>query len=35
MLEWKSRLVISLVVAAALAVALGANHGWVLLNHGW
>jgi hypothetical protein len=34
MLEWKSRLVILLVVAAALAVSLGSNHGW-LLNHGW
>ena len=32
MLEWKSRLLILLVVAAALAAALG-NYSW--LNHGW
>jgi hypothetical protein len=35
MLEWKSRLVILLMVAAAVAVSLGSNHGWLLLNHGW
>jgi hypothetical protein len=34
MLEWKPRLVILLAVAAALAVVLGANYGW-LFNYGW
>jgi hypothetical protein len=33
MLEWKSRLVILLVVAVAIAVALGNTGG--LHNHGW
>jgi hypothetical protein len=32
MLEWKSRVVILLVVAVAVAASLG-NYGW--LNHGW
>jgi hypothetical protein len=32
MLEWKSRLVILLVVAAAIAAVLG-NYGW--FNYGW
>jgi hypothetical protein len=34
MLEWKSRLVMLLVFAAAVAAVLG-NHGWAPLNHGW
>jgi len=34
MVEWKSRLVIVLIVAAALALALGMNYGW-LVNYGW
>jgi hypothetical protein len=33
MLEWKSRLVILLVIAAAVAAVLG-NYGWAT-NHGW
>ena len=33
MLEWKSRLVILLIVAASLAVPFGLNYGW--LNFGW
>jgi hypothetical protein len=33
MLEWKSRLVVLLVVAATVAAVLG-NYGWQL-NHGW
>jgi hypothetical protein len=32
MLEWKPRLASLLLAAAALAIALGSNHGW---NHGW
>jgi hypothetical protein len=40
MLEWKPRLAILLVAAAAIAVALGdltaETHGWLeLLTHGW
>ncbi len=34
MLEWKSHLVVLMVTAAALASAVGMNHGW-FLNHGW
>ncbi len=34
MLEWKSRLVVLMVTAVALASAIGANHGW-FPNHGW
>lgn len=34
MLEWKSRVVVLLVVAAALAAALG-NYGWHFFNYGW
>jgi hypothetical protein len=34
MLEWKSRLVILLALAAMMAVALG-NLGWHPLNLGW
>jgi hypothetical protein len=33
MLEWKSRLVILLIVAASVAAALGSSHG--LHNYGW
>lgn len=33
MVEWKSRLVILLIVAAAFAVAFGMNYGW--FNYGW
>jgi|GEM_PF-6020711 hypothetical protein len=37
MLEWKPRLASLLVVAAAVAVALGDTHGWLLqyFTHGW
>ena len=34
MLEWKSRLVVLMVAAAALAGVFAMNHGWAL-NHGW
>ncbi len=34
MLEWKSRLVVLLVAAAALAIAFG-NSGVGFFNHGW
>jgi hypothetical protein len=36
MLEWKSRLVILLIVAATLAMTLGMNLGWLFsFNLGW
>ena len=35
MLEWKSRIVVLMVAAAALAAALAQNHGWFITNHGW
>jgi hypothetical protein len=35
MLEWKSRLVILLIVAASLALTLGLNLGWLVYNLGW
>lgn len=36
MLEWKSRLILLLIVAVSVAVALGGiNLGWILYNLGW
>jgi len=33
MLELKSRLIVLVVVAAAIAVTLGNNYGWIKLGH--